>query len=98
MTDTPRQSSLAPSLGEWVSVPMIKPGLVLVAAVEVSADEINANPEYLAHFPPHSPSSTEYADRLGWTLQDRQWVFGGAQKAGARVQSACLQRAECRGN
>lgn len=70
----------------------------LVTPVIHAADELNANAEYLAHFPPHAPSSIEYAGRLGWTRQTGQWVFGGARKAGGNTTlgTYLLTADECR--
>jgi hypothetical protein len=31
-------------VGEWVATPVIEPGMVLIAALDVTADEINAMP------------------------------------------------------
>lgn len=71
----------------------------MVTPVVRAADEMNANAEYLAHFPPHSPSATEYASRLGWTQNNGQWVFNSPQKTGGNstTQGAYLLTVdECR--
>ncbi|MGH8444636.1 MAG: hypothetical protein ACREVL_05175 [Solimonas sp.] len=71
----------------------------MVDPVIRTADELNANPEYLAHFPPYSPGSIEYAGRLGWTWQNGQWVFGGARQASSNTSTLgayLLSVDECR--
>lgn len=71
----------------------------MVTPVVRAADEMNANAEYLAHFPPHSPSATEYASRLGWTQHNGQWVFNNLQKTGGNgttLGAYLLMVDECR--
>lgn len=70
----------------------------LVDPVVREAEELNANPEYLAQLPVYAPGSLEYAGRLGWTKQDGRWVFGGGGPATntGTLGSYLLTVEECR--
>lgn len=70
----------------------------LVDPVVREAEELNANPEYLAQLPVYTPGSLEYAGRLGWTKQDGRWVFGGGGPAASTgtLGSYLLTVEECK--
>jgi len=68
----------------------------MVDPVVREADELNANPEYLAQLPAYSPGSVEYAGRLGWTRQNGQWAFGGTRAASTTLGDYLLSLDECR--
>lgn len=68
----------------------------MVDPVIREADQLNANPEYLAQLPAYSPGSVEYAGRLGWTRQSGRWTFGGVKAGTTTLGNYLLSVDECR--
>lgn len=57
----------------------------LVTPVIRATEEINTSVDHLAHFPPYSPKSVEYANRLGWTKSKEQWLFNNEPNGAVRT-------------
>lgn len=55
----------------------------IVDPVIREADKLKANPEYLAQLPPPTLASVEFANRMGWTLQNGKWTFGAGNEVSA---------------